>query len=244
MTQKSSYVSDWLGIEKDHPNKVNALENASRNLSVNHPLTINSVEAIYGQETSFGDKKKLKGKRGGIGPSGHFQLDKRTAERYGPKITAKNDWRYDIDDSSYFAAMHLNNLNGIFSKDTILDKGIKTIAIINSNDRKLFIIAAYNAGEGRIAKAQAAAQKDGKDPTNWNETKNYLIDAGAPEEKALETINYVDKVTGYEEEFSKKSKANKNLKGKKPKKLSQIEDGHWITLNDGRHIIVDKKYKA
>ena len=105
------------------------------------------------------------------------------------------------------------------------------------NERKFFIIAAYNAGEGKIAKAQMEAKADGKDPTKWEVVKEYLKKAGATDAKVEEIIQYVESATAYEKEFSQKSKADKKLKDKNPKKLSDnsFEDGHWITLDNGNH---------
>ena len=46
-------------------------------------------------------------------------------------------------------------------------------------------MAAYNAGEGRVAQAQAQAERDGKNPSIFENVRPYLPDS---------TQDYVDKV--------------------------------------------------
>ncbi|MBN1115443.1 MAG: hypothetical protein JXA66_08885 [Oligoflexia bacterium] len=68
--------------------------------------------------------------------------------------------------------------------------------------------------------------------------KKYLEGAGASKKKSTEVIKYVENVLAYSKEFSKKSKADKKLKLKKPAKTGEIpKGGHWIT-KDGRHILI------
>lgn len=231
-----SQVDYWL--KKATPHQTKALENASRYFNQNDAFTVNTLEAIYGQESDFGTNLRTPGI---IGAAGHFQIERNTAERYGAtNITKKNDPRFDIDNSSEIAARYIVDINSYFIKATPLTKNLKTIAIKNIDERKLFVIASYNAGEGRIAKAQEEAKKAGKNPEIWEDVKNYLEAAGASRSKVEEIIKYVKKVTEHEKELSKKSPANKKLKDKEPKKLSSIEDGNWVTF-EGRHILMKKK---
>jgi hypothetical protein len=100
MTKNLSNVDSWL--KKSKPHQTQALENASRYFNEKDAFTVNTLEAIYGQESSFGASLR---KAGIAGAAGHFQIERRTAERYTKtKITAKNDPRRDVDSSSEIAA--------------------------------------------------------------------------------------------------------------------------------------------
>ncbi len=238
-------IDSWIKNRTEH--QVKALEKASKYFDNNDAFTINTLEAIYGQESSFGKYDKSE-KRGDKGAVGHFQIERGTAEEYGLKITKENDPRFDVNESSEIAAQYLIRLNSLFNSNRRLGEDkegniISTIFVPDINERKSFIIAAYNGGQGTIAKAQMAAKSDGKDATKWEIVKEYLEEAGATDAKAKEIIEYVEKVLAYEKEFAKKSKANKKLKDKEPSKVSDnnSEDGHWVTLDNGRHVFIEDK---
>jgi len=117
--KRRSNVDMWLKRETEH--KKEALENASRHFDKDDNLTVNTLEAIYGKESSFGNDMR---KRGIDGAAGHFMLEKRTAKRYGLTVTKRNDQRFDIDDASSVAARYLKDLYKAFSKKTNLGHDI------------------------------------------------------------------------------------------------------------------------
>ena len=86
-------------------------------------------------------------------------------------------------------------------------------------ERKDFVIAAVNGGQGRIAEAQQEAQKAGKNPQKWDDVKEFLGKAGAPKAKIKEINDFVDKIRSYEKAFSSNCR--------------------WIT-KDGRHICIER----
>jgi len=167
-TKQSSDVEVWLERETDHVRK--ALENASRHFDSNDNLTVNTLEAVYARESSFGLPKKM-GERGSTDPAGHFQLSPDTARRYGLSVTKNNDQRLDIDYTSSASARYLKDLHNFFSKDTALIGTTKTIGVKNPSERKKFVLGAFNAGEGSIAKAQRLAQEAGKNPQLWSDRR-------------------------------------------------------------------------
>lgn len=233
--KQRSNVDNWLERETDH--KREALENASRYFDKNDDLTVNTFEAVYGQESSFGTIRR---KRGMYGAAGHFHLEKATAKEYNLTVSKNNDQRFDIDYASSAAARYLKDLNGIFSKETTLSKDIKTIQVKNISERKKFVLGAYNGGQGRIARAQHLAQQHGKDPQVWNDVKKFLELAGTTKSKAGEIRNFITKVLAYEIEFAEKSSANKNAKKKKGKKSNgRCTKGHWVTIDDRPVFICD-----
>ncbi len=235
MKKRGSKIKQWLKLETPH--KREALERASYHFDKNDKLNVHTLEAIYGQESSFGKNRR---KRGIKGAAGGFQLEKPTAERMGLLVSRKNDQRFDVDASSAAAAKYLKQLDHFFSKKTTLTKKLRTIAVSNPSERSKFAIAAYNAGEGRIAKAQQKAKDAKANPRKWKEVQKHLGAAGASSAKVEEIQTYVQTVKAYEKEFSKKSKANKKAKFKKPKGIKKsFLGGHWITL-EGRHIFIEE----
>ncbi len=234
--KKVSNINIWL--ERETPHTRAALENASRHFDAKDGFTVNTLEAIYGQESSFGKNRRA---RGISGAAGDFQLERATAKRMGLVVGNKNDERFDVDNASAAAAKYLKTQDKIFGKKTPLSGNLSTSPVKDSEERRKFVIAAFNAGEGRIAKAQSLAEADGRNPALWKNVKKYLESAGANADKSKEIQEYVENVLKYEAEFSKKSKADKNAKAGKPKKVKNLPTGgHWITL-DGRHIFIEEK---
>jgi len=229
-------VDKWIKSRKSH--QVKALEKASKVFDDKDNLSVNTLEAIYGRESSFGDDRYLNNfPKGTAKPAGHFQQKKASANEQGLITNSKNDQRFDIDEASIGAAKQLKKLDTYFSKKTKLTNNIFTIAISDVETREIFTIAAYNIGQGRIATAQALAKEAKKDPKNWNDVQEFLITAGAKKSQAKEVTQYVTKVLEYKKGFEIKSKANTKLKDKKLKnKASKASksgnDGHWVTIND------------
>ena len=147
-----------------------------------------------------------------------------TLKRYGLSVSKGNDQRFDIDRASSAAARYLKDLNTWFSKRTKLSEGVYTSPVTSLSERKKFVLGAFNAGEGRIARAQRLAEKVGKNPQLWEDVARYL---------SRETQQYVEKVPLYEAEFALKSPANKNMKKKGARKGKYLcTVGHWRTVDD------------
>ncbi len=231
--KKKTNVDIWLKRETPHIRK--ALENASSYFDNKDVFTVNTLEAIYAQESSFGTLLK---KRGIKGAAGEFHLKKATAERYGLTVSKDNDQRFDIDYASIASARYLKDLDRFFSKETPLGGDKKTIPIINAAERKKFVLAAYNGGEGTIAKAQQLAQEAKKDPTNWNDVQGFLEQAEADNPDQIR--KYVKNASKNEIEFAKKSEADKKAKDKKDYKPKPLcTKGRWITKDDHHIFICD-----
>ena len=80
---------------------------------------------------------------------------------------------------------YLRRLHDIFSTETELPNRIKTIPAANSSSLEKLAVAAFNAGEGRVASAQARALKAGKQAGIYEEIREYLPEI---------TQQYVDRV--------------------------------------------------
>ena len=233
--KQNSNVDVWLELETVH--KRQALENASRYFDEYDDLTANTLEAIYGRESSFGTRQK---ERNITGPAGHFHLEKATAKDYSLVVSKNNDQRFDIGYASSAAARYLKDLNSIFNKASILSKRVSTVPVKSSSERKKFILGAYNGGQSRIARAQYLAKQAGKDPQLWDDVKDFLEKAGATKNKVKEICDYVESVLAYETEFVEKSLANKKTKNKEGKKIGiRCTEGHWVTIDDHPVFICD-----
>ena len=74
MTNKD--VIDWIKNRSSH--QVKALEKASKVFDDHDNLSVNTLEAIYGKESSFGKESYLDDSpRGSNKPAGHFQQKKK-----------------------------------------------------------------------------------------------------------------------------------------------------------------------
>lgn len=234
---KKSNVDIWL--ERETKTKRTSLENASRYFDDGDSLTVNLLEAIYGQESSFGVQVQMR-ERGIKGAAGHFHLEKKTAEDYGLIVTKRNDQRFDINAASSAAARYLKDLDRIFGKKTTLIGNRVTIPIKDVAERKKFVLVAYNGGQGTIAKAQEFTKQMGADPQLWNDVERFLEVSGVSKTKTREIKEYLSNVLLYEGEFARKSPADKKAKKKEPKKTGfKCTDGRWITKEDRKIMICD-----
>lgn len=233
MPTKKSPVEEWK--ERETAEKRKALQDASGKFKDGDALNINSLRSIYGQESSFGTKR---GKRNSDGPAGDFQMEKKTAIRMGLKVNREVDERFIIHKAAPATAEYLEILDKSFSQEKILiPRKLKTIPIVDSNERLKFTIAAHNAGEGRIARAQQKAKAAGKNPAKWDDVKQFLKDAGSTDAKVKEIQDYVDKVLIYSTEFHGKAERDKTKGTKLKKSDDSSKEGHWIT-KDHHHILV------
>ncbi len=235
MANKKSDIDKWLS--KLTPYQRKALENASKNFSDRDNFDINSIESIFGIESSFGSSEHI-GVRGSDGPAGYFQQKKNSAIRYGLIVTKKNDERFNLAKSAISAAKQIKDLDNLFSKRSNLGGGIFTSPVLNALDRELIAVAAYNIGEGRIAKAQAIAIKNGEDAGKWQNIVKYLKEAGANDLQIEEVKKYIEKYLELKKEFAAKSEL-KNLKNKNIEDKAS-EGCHWITKH-GDHICIENK---
>lgn len=69
---------------------------------------------------------------------------------------------------------YLRYLHGLFSEGTKLPNNYETRVAANSADLEKLAVAAYNAGEGRVASAQHRAEEAGLDPSRYDQISRYL----------------------------------------------------------------------
>ncbi len=118
---------------------------------------------------------------------GHTGLD----ESYDPFDPAQN---------TYLGVGYLRRLHDIFSVETNLGGNIRTVPAGSAQHLEKLAVAAFNAGEGNVARAQARARALGKDPADFDAIEPYL---------PASTRSYVKKVTRLRETFAQRDPASK-----------------------------------
>lgn len=87
---------------------------------------------------------------------------------------------------------YLRYLHDIFSEKTKLPNEAITTQAANSSSLEKFAVAAFNAGEGRVASAQERAAKEGKNPALYEDVAPYLPET---------TQQYVNRVGEFKDSF-------------------------------------------
>jgi len=87
---------------------------------------------------------------------------------------------------------YLRELADTFAAETQLRKGLSTVAGANEHEVRRLAVAAYNAGPGRVARAQEMVRAQGGNPAHYHAIEPYL-----PPETRL----YVQRVARYAAEF-------------------------------------------
>lgn len=197
VSQPIQRVEEQIGdLEKKDPIKdyKNIIATAGKYYGIDPNLGL----AVAQAESSFDPKAVSKD---GYESKGLFQLLDSTAglmkdytgleDKYDPFDPAQN---------TYLGVGYLRRLHDLFSSENNLGFNIKTQQASSAEDLEKLAVAAFNAGEGSVAKAQQQAQEDGKDPTLFSSIEEYLPKS---------TRGYVEKVSQLKENFLKESKKNK-----------------------------------
>ncbi|MCO5249361.1 MAG: transglycosylase SLT domain-containing protein [Chitinophagales bacterium] len=154
---KTERVTNTNGTSADVLNTANIsiydfwIQKYSRNILWDWRL----VAAMIWQESRFKSDAKS-----WAGATGLMQLMPATARRFG-----------------------LNTMQEIYHPELNIKTGTKYIKwledfwsdIKDDSERKKFIIASYNAGEGHVRDAQALARKYGKNPQKWDNNVDYFL---------------------------------------------------------------------
>jgi soluble lytic murein transglycosylase-like protein len=120
--------------------------------------------------------------------SGTFQVTRPTADDIRRRIRDGEIARPPGSDDVALGVAHLGWLQDIFSRDATLGGSLHTVPVRDASERTRFAVAAYNAGEGRVARAQERAADLNRDPTRYESIRAFL--------PAI-TQKYVDRVMRY-----------------------------------------------
>jgi hypothetical protein len=158
---------------------VGLVDEVARKFSLDSDLGL----AIIETESSFNPQAIS---RDGYASKGLFQL----LDSTGKELLAKSELSrtYDPYDPSLnieLGMRHLHRLMKLFESNTKLTNTISTYGASDTSSKEKLAIAAFNAGEGRVAQAQKQAKRQGEDPGYFASVKPFL---------PTTTQNYVDKV--------------------------------------------------
>jgi soluble lytic murein transglycosylase-like protein len=119
---------------------------------------------------------------------GTFQVTTATAADIRRRIRRGEVPRPRGGDDIALGVAHLRYLDDVFSDGRDLGADRAALSVSDNRERRLFVAAAYNAGEGRVAQAQARAEAAGLDPTRFANVRRYLPG---------QTQEYVRRVAAY-----------------------------------------------
>ncbi|MBX7143262.1 MAG: transglycosylase SLT domain-containing protein [Oligoflexia bacterium] len=114
--------------------------------------------------------------RDGFASKGVFQLLDSTATTL-LKRSEQNATSYrpfDPQQNVDLGVRYLRYLHDVFSKPSELPHDLNTVPAANSAALEKLAVAAFNAGEGRVAAAQQQARRAGKDPGQYDAVEAYL----------------------------------------------------------------------
>lgn len=127
------------------------------------------------------------------GAVGIFQLMEATGKEQLQEIAPGQRYNpFNPSQNIQLGVSYLKEMRKTFSDDTKLHKGLSTTAGANEQEARLLAIAAYNAGPGRVARAQELARAQGRDPSHYRNIERHL---------PQETRQYVKKVERFAAEF-------------------------------------------
>jgi soluble lytic murein transglycosylase-like protein len=119
---------------------------------------------------------------------GTFQVTDATAAELRRKLADGRLERPTGEDDVALGVAYLRYLDEVFAAPTPLGRGLATHPVEDPAERRRFAVAAFNAGEGRVAAAQRRARAAGGDPTRFLHVRPYLPSI---------TRGYVDRVIRY-----------------------------------------------
>lgn len=127
------------------------------------------------------------------GAVGLFQLMEATGKEQLQEIAPGQRYNpLNPSQNIQLGVSYLKEMRETFSEDTRLLAGLSTTAGANLQEVRRLAVAAYNAGPGRVARAQELARAQGRDPSLYRNIARHL---------PQETRRYVEKVERFAKEF-------------------------------------------
>lgn len=129
---------------------------------------------------------------------GTFQVTWDTKAEMRHKFAAGAVDRPSGSDDVAMGVGYLRYLHDLFGRRADLGRGKVVQPVADRSERQLFVTAAYNAGEGAVARAQQKATAAGLNPTEYDNIRPYLPSI---------TRTYVDRVSRFAGEERTRSTA-------------------------------------
>lgn len=117
---------------------------------------------------------------------GLFQLLDSTAREMIRRLGVSDSYQpFNAEQNANLGLGYLRYLHDIFARTTELSNQSVTAPAANSSSLEKLALAAFNAGEGRVASAQQRARERGLDPAHYEQVAPYLPES---------TRKYVERV--------------------------------------------------
>ena len=147
----------------------NRLVSAATKLGLDPALT----QSVVSTESSFNIRAVS---NDGHQSKGLFQL----LDSTGKTLMSRSDSQigdydpFNPDTNITLGTSYLRYLHDIFKTKTDLPNQLQTRAAADSKSLEKFAVAAFNAGEGRVASAQIRSEKVGKNPAHYDHVAPFL----------------------------------------------------------------------
>lgn len=129
----------------------------------------------------------------GFRSKGLFQLLDTTGQHIMEKHGKTENYDpFNPNQNVELGVSYLRHLHEIFAQQSELPNNTRTEAAANSSSLEKLAVAAFNAGEGRVAAAQERAKANGFNPTEYSQVAAYLPET---------TREYVERVMKLREGF-------------------------------------------
>ncbi len=127
------------------------------------------------------------------GSVGLFQLQEATGKEQLRAVAPGQSYNpFNPSQNIRLGVSYLKEMAETFSEETALRNRLSTTAGANAQEVQRLAVAAYNAGPGRVARAQELARAHGQDPAHYRNIEPYL---------PHETRQYVKRVERFTSEF-------------------------------------------
>lgn len=165
-------IPNNLQVESQPPVQNSEIAKLVKDIGLQEGIDPSLGMAVIKNESSFDPKAVSKD---GFGSKGLFQLLDSTGMYLHEKkgLQAAYD-PFNPEQNVQLGVSYLRYLHDVFSSSTELGGNYRTEAAANSASVEKFAVAAFNAGEGRVADAQRRARSAGEDPSSYENVEPYL----------------------------------------------------------------------